>query len=50
MIVSPGIYSPVNNSADRQVGDVSVYGYTDATAYWLDVGNEQGGNDITNRL
>ncbi len=44
--LSPGIYSPASSSA--LTGSSATFqwnGYTGATAYWLDVGKEQGGNE-----
>jgi hypothetical protein len=42
----PGIYSPVNGSAlTATSATFQWYGYTNATAYWLDVGAEQGGHE-----
>ncbi len=43
---APGIYSPVNHSA--LTGNSATFwwtGYPGATAYWLDVGKEPGGNE-----
>jgi hypothetical protein len=43
---SPGIYVPVNNSVlTGTSATFQWYGYPGATAYWLDVGKEQGGNE-----
>jgi len=43
---APGIYSPVNNTALTSVPTVfQWFGYSSATAYWLDAGKEQGGNE-----
>jgi List-Bact-rpt repeat protein/Big-like domain-containing protein/uncharacterized protein DUF11 len=44
--VPPGIYSPVNGSSLS--GNLATFqwgAYSGATAYWLDVGKEQGGNE-----
>ena len=41
-----GIYAPVNSSTLTGTSAMfQWYGYPDATAYWLDVGKEQGGNE-----
>ena len=43
---APGIYSPANNSAFN--GNTATFqwiAFPSATAYWLDVGKEQGGNE-----
>jgi Protein of unknown function (DUF1565) len=43
---SPGIYSPVSSSALTSAPAVfQWFGYPGATAYWLDLGKEQGGNE-----
>ncbi len=43
---SPGIYSPVSSSALTSAPAVfQWFGYPGATAYWLDIGKEQGGNE-----
>lgn len=44
--VSPGIYSPANNSTLTGSSVTFQWGaYPGATAYWLDVGKEAGGNE-----
>jgi len=43
---SPGIYSPVNNATLTGTAVTFQWsGFPGATAYWLDVGKEQGGNE-----
>jgi Protein of unknown function (DUF1565) len=43
---SPGIYSPANNASLTGNSASFQWGaYPSATAYWLDVGKEQGGNE-----
>jgi hypothetical protein len=46
LFMPPGIYSPVNNSTlTGTAATFQWYGDTGATAYWLNVGKEQGGNE-----
>jgi hypothetical protein len=43
---TPGIYSPANNTTlTSALAVFTWFGYPGATAYWLDVGKEQGGNE-----
>ena len=43
---SPGIYSPVSNTALlSNVPTFQWFAYPGATAFWLDIGKEQGGNE-----
>jgi hypothetical protein len=43
---SPGIYSPVNNTALMSNSPTfQWFAYPGATAFWLDIGKEQGGNE-----
>ncbi len=43
---SPGIYSPANSTALlSNAPTFQWFAYPDATAFWLDIGKEQGGNE-----